>query len=215
MNTKNIVIIIFSVLLSFVVNAKDYGGFNPEGFRTLKTQPITTAKPGETKKQKVQEFFWYGCPHCSNFMPYLHEWEKTKSDDTELDIIPVIFRPNFENHARAFYAAKQLNSLDKFHEPFFELWNKKNIKLYDKNKIADFAAEQGIDRDKFLDAMFSFNTETQIRKAKFLQKKYQIDGVPTVVINEKFVTSATEAGGTHEGVIEVIKKLLDNTRQKK
>jgi protein dithiol oxidoreductase (disulfide-forming) len=205
-------ILVTAVIFISQIQAKDYGGFNPEGYRTLKTP--SAIGESTNNEQLVQEFFWYGCPHCANFLPYLHEWEKTKANNIKLEVVPVIFRPSFENHARAFYAAKELGVLDKFHQAFFDLWHKQNVKLEKKDKIADFAASLGIDKQKFIDAMASFNTEMKIRQARLLQKKYQIDGVPAVVINQKYVTSATEAGGTHEGVIEVMEKLLKNNKNK-
>ena len=42
---------------------------------------------------------------------------------------------------------------------------------------------------KFLEKYNSFGTEARIKKASNLAKKYQIDSVPTIIINGKFLTS--------------------------
>src|SRR5262245_27336601 len=32
-------------------------------------------------KVEVIEFFWYGCPHCNEFEPYIEAWEKKQGPD--------------------------------------------------------------------------------------------------------------------------------------
>jgi protein dithiol oxidoreductase (disulfide-forming) len=63
-------------------------------------------------KIEVVEVFWYGCPHCYDFEPYLDAWLETKPDDVDFKRMPGIFRQDWLVHARAFYAAEQLGVLD-------------------------------------------------------------------------------------------------------
>ena len=79
--------------------------------------PIAT---DETGKVEVYEFFWYGCPHCYRFEPYLQKWLENKPDNVEFIRIPAIFNsPRWEVHARAYYTAEILEVQDRIHGPLF------------------------------------------------------------------------------------------------
>jgi len=54
-----------------VLQAADY----KEGVHYKKLAP----QPTETgNKIEVLEFFWYGCPHCYSFEPFIQSWKKSK-----------------------------------------------------------------------------------------------------------------------------------------
>jgi len=55
-------------------------------------------------KVEVLEFFWYGCPHCYNLQPTLHDWMKTMPKDVEYRRVPTIFRESWVRHARCLRA---------------------------------------------------------------------------------------------------------------
>ncbi|MEQ8937074.1 MAG: thiol:disulfide interchange protein DsbA/DsbL, partial [Gammaproteobacteria bacterium] len=41
---------------------------------------ISPAQPTQTgDKIEVVEVFWYGCPHCYDFEPYIERWLETKA----------------------------------------------------------------------------------------------------------------------------------------
>ena len=162
-------------------------------------------------KIEVLEFFWYGCPHCNQFHPVLEEWRKTLADDVVFRPVAAALNPSWVNHARAFYAAETLGVVDKIHDALFkELHQKKNrvIKLDD---LADFAADQGIDRKQFYDTMRSFAVETKLRRAQQLAQAYRINGVPAIIVAGKYLTSGSLAG-SYPNVIKVMNQLIDKER---
>jgi thiol:disulfide interchange protein DsbA len=55
--------------------------------------------------------------------------------------------------------------------------------------IADFIAKQGIDKQKFLEFFNSFGVQSKARQATQMQASYKIEGVPTIVIDGRFLTS--------------------------
>ena len=71
--------------------------------------------PAETAvgagKVEVVELFWYGCPHCYQFEPVIEQWLEGKPEHIEFVRMPAVFAPNWEVHARAYYAAEQLGVL--------------------------------------------------------------------------------------------------------
>ncbi|MCP2899128.1 DsbA family protein, partial [Salmonella enterica subsp. enterica serovar Typhimurium] len=67
-------------------------------------------------------------------------------------------------------------------------------RLLDPNEIADLMAKNGIDRKAFLEAYNSFSVSTNTTRANKIADAYKIDGVPTIVIQGKYVTSPSIAG---------------------
>ena len=53
--------------------------------------------------------------------------------------------------------------------------------------------KQGIDKQKFMDTFNSFGVQTLARRASQLQEAYKIDGVPTVAIDGRYMTSPSIA----------------------
>ena len=53
-------------------------------------------------KIEVIEFFWYGCPHCNEFEPYLESWIKKQGSDVVFKRVPVAFRPEFVPHSQLY-----------------------------------------------------------------------------------------------------------------
>jgi protein dithiol oxidoreductase (disulfide-forming) len=97
--------------------------------------------------------------------------------------------------------------LDTFHKPLFQALHGKNRKIMTREQLADFAAEQGIDRDKFLEAYDSFFVNMKVRRSVEMGRRYGLEGVPAVIVNGKYRTSATQTGGNAK-LIEVIDHLV-------
>ena len=79
-------------------------------------------------------------------------------------------------------------------------------------RIADFMAEQGVDGQKFLNAMKSFTTETQLRQSQQKTRLYRLRGVPALVVNGKYVVSGSTAG-TAERMFDIIDYLVEQEKQ--
>ena len=162
-------------------------------------------------KIEVLEFFWFGCPHCYQFHPVLEQWKKTLPDDVIFRPVAAVLNPSWANHARAYYAAEILGVADSFQTLLFDALHKHGKRIFKLKDLADFAAEQGIDRAQFLSMMQSFAVETQLLRSQQLAAAYKIDGVPTVAVAGKYITSGTLAG-SYPRVIEVIDQLIERTR---
>ena len=64
-----------------------------EGTNYVKlSQRAPTSAPAG--KIEVVEFFWYGCPHCHHFEPYLAAWLAKLPADVSFRRVPVAFREN-------------------------------------------------------------------------------------------------------------------------
>lgn len=168
---------------------------------------VEQSKTVDGNKIEILEFFWYGCPHCYSFEPYLNEWKKGKPNNVEFIRVPATFQPLWELHARAYYALQMLDAGEKIHPKFFsEIHNNKNyMKTFDA--LASFVQKHGVERSEFIDAMNSFSVESNVRKARKLVDGYSISGVPAVAVNGKYLISASMAG-SYDNMIKIINYLI-------
>lgn len=167
--------------------------------------------PEHSDKIEVVEIFWYGCPHCHDFEPYMDAWLETKPDDVAFVRMPGIFRQDWLAHARAFYAAEQLGVLDAAHGKLFHEIHNRGRRLSSEAELKRFFEQMGIDGNAFTEAFNSAETENRIREALVKARRYQITGVPAVVINGKYLTSGPLAG-SFERMIEVMDQLIEQER---
>lgn len=92
--------------------------------------------------------------------------------------------------------------------------HKENKRLLTEPEIADWVASQGIDRNTFLATYRSFAVISKARAAKQMAEAYRIDGVPTIVMQGKYVTSPSIAG-TKAKAILVMDYLEEKIRKNK
>ena len=204
-------ITVFALLsLSGFVSAQ--GQKIEEGF-DYRVLPI--AQPVEIKgKVEVIEFFWYGCPHCYDFEPELSSWVKRQPKDVVFKRVPVAFRDDFMPHSQLFYALEAMGKGDALNEKVMYAMHKENKRLLTEPEIADWVASQGIDRNTFLATYRSFAVISKARAAKQMAEAYRIDGVPTIVMQGKYVTSPSIAG-TKAKAILVMDYLEEKIRKNK
>lgn len=197
---KKLLVFLFLVINSALLQAADY----KEGV-AYKKLPQQAADNGE--KIEVVEFFWYGCPHCYSFEPYISAWKKTKPANVEFTRIPAIFRPDWEVQARAYFALSNLGVIEDVHGKIFEEMHKNKKKLNTLELITDFVEKNGVDRKKFLKEYNSFAADGMVRKAKNKQTLYNVQGVPSVVINGKYITSGSMSG-SYGNLIKIMDHLI-------
>ena len=203
------VLVIFSMyfVLLAPVSADEY----VEGVNYELVEP---AQPTSTvDKVEVLEVFWYGCPHCFRFEPYVERWLQKKPENAQFVRLPAIFRPAWEVHARAYYTAELLGVLDKVHKPLFNAIHLQKRALNTEDALRDFFAEFGVDKKEFIKTYQSFAVETRIRRAKTMVSRYGVDGVPTVIVNGKYRVSARTAGSNAE-MLKVINFLVAKESKK-
>lgn len=172
--------------------------------------PQNTSTPG---KVEVLEFFWYGCPHCDQLEPVIHEWdEKQRADYIELVRVAPPLNPQWANHSRAYYAAEIMGVLDKFHEPMFRAYHSEGKRLFKLEDLADFAGTQGIDAEKFLATMKSFAVETKLMRSRQQAIAMGITGVPAVVVNGKYRTDGSLARG-YPNMMKIVDELAAEEKE--
>jgi thiol:disulfide interchange protein DsbA len=176
---------------------------------------LPTPQPLESKgKVEVIEFFWYGCPHCYDFEPELNAWLKRQPKDVIFRKVPVAFRDDLMPHSQLFYALEAMGKGDALNDKVMYAMHKENKRLMTENEIADWVTTQGIDRNTFLATYRSFAVVSKARAARQMADTYRIDGVPTVVIQGRYMTSPSIAG-TKAKAISVMEHLEQKIRKDK
>lgn len=179
--------------------------------RIVPAQP-TSVPAGQVE---VLEFFWYGCPHCYALDPAIEAWKKTKAPFIAFSRVPVLWSEGHRSTARLYYTLESLGKLDQLHTEVFKEIHVKNDLLIanDPNDTAGaermqsaFVQKFGVSEDAFKKAYHSFAVETSMQRADQLVQRYRIEGVPTFVINGKYVADVRSAGGP-EKLISLVNEL--------
>ncbi|MBU5616980.1 thiol:disulfide interchange protein DsbA/DsbL [Psychrobacter sp. TAE2020] len=158
----------------------------------------------------VREFFWYGCPHCFTLNPFMEKWAATKAKDVAFFKTPAALNPVWEASARGFYAAQLLGYEDKTHDALFNAIHKDNKQPFDQASLSKWYASQGVDQKKFNSLYNSFAVGTKIGRSQAGAKRYQLSGVPAVVIQGKYVVTGESAQ-----VPKVVDYLVNKVRAEK
>ncbi|KWK71817.1 thiol:disulfide interchange protein [Burkholderia ubonensis] len=180
-------------------------------YEVMKAPQPVSAPAG---KVEVIEFFWYGCPHCYEFEPTVEAWVKKQGDKVDFKRIPVAFRDDFVPHSKLFYAVSALGMSEKVTPAIFNAIHKQKNYLLTPQAQADFLASQGVDKKKFMDAYNSFSVQGQVKQSAELLKSYNIDGVPTIVVQGKYKTGPAYTNSL-EGTAQVLDYLVKQVQDKK
>jgi thiol:disulfide interchange protein DsbA len=166
---------------------------------TLLEAPLPTAAP--KGKVEVLEVFWYGCGHCFALDPALESWNAGKPAYVEFTRLPVIWGPAHAQHAKLFYTLRALKR-DDLHAKVFAAIHEGGQMLASQDEVAaremhrKFLVERGVTQKDFDAAYDSMTVATQLRRAENLTRAYQVASVPLIIVNGKYSTGVSPAGGT-------------------
>ncbi len=174
----------------------------------------TNEPPG---KVQVMEIFWLGCPHCYALEPSVLAWLKTKPDYVDFVRVPVMWGPVHRAHAHLFYALEALGRNDLVEKAFEEIHAyateaqgqrsdlvQQHSPLVGNTEEASLAAQlafakaNGIDADAFRKAYDSAKVKADLEHAQEITNRYQVAGVPLVIIDGRYSTDVGKAGGPTE-----------------
>lgn len=176
----------------------------------------TLSEPVETRsgdQLELAEVFWYGCPSCYRMQPVLDEWKKGKAEDVNLRHVPASLRQDWEPHAKAFYAARELGIVDEIHAAMFDaLAGGEQRNLNDADAIAEFFAENAdVEAKEVRKALDGFAVDTAMRRGRQFQQGARVSGTPTLVVEGKYVISVKGAGN-YENMLAIADHLLEKER---
>lgn len=176
---------------------------------------VSPAQPTETGKNiEVLEFFSYACPHCHDLEPMLNPWVKKLPGDVTFRRLPAVFSDKWLILARVFYTVEALGQMDKLHPAIFTAMHVDHIDLTNEKNLQDWAGKHGIDGKKFMDTYNSFAVVGKAQRAKQLTRTFAITGVPAIVVDGKYLTSASQTG-SNEKLFPALDELIKKARQER
>ena len=169
----------------------------------------TSVEPGQVE---VLEFFWLGCPHCYALEPFIGSWNKSKPGYVKFVREHVMWGPSHRAHARLFYTLQVLGKADTLvPKAFEEIHRRGNMLVAAEDAQSQrlqlaFAKENGISESDFTREYNGFAVNARLQRAEELMRRYKIETVPYFIINGKYQTSESMAGGP-EQLIQLINDL--------
>ena len=164
--------------------------------------PLVPGQPTSVEPGKVEviEIMWLGCPHCYALEPYLRAWLKTKPAYIEFSRVPVIWGPPHRAHARLFYTLKALgrpelidkafDTIQQQHNPLIASTEAETLQIEQA-----WAAQNGVSAADFANAYNSLAVNADLGRAEELTQRYRVQSVPLIVVNGKYTTDVSKAGG--------------------
>lgn len=165
-------------------------------------EPISGSEP------EVVEYFWYGCPHCNALQPHIAAWQARLPEEVVFRLTPVALKPEWVDHARAFYAAEALGVRAELHPLLFDAIHGEKRRLDDAPSLAGFAAETtGVSVEAFVAAMQSEAVNARIFSDIDTIERLGLKSTPTLVVNGHYRITPGSAGG-YATMLKVADRLL-------
>jgi len=209
--------------ISFIAVGANAAPNNPQNgvdYRTLDKPQQTEAG----KKVEVIEFFWYSCPHCFALEHELVAWVKKQGDNIVFKRVPVAFRDSMVPQQKLFYTLEAMGKFDELHQKFFNAIHVEKRRSDTDAEILDFVVKNGIDKAKFLEVYNSFGVQSKAKRATQLMQAFQVDGVPMLAVDGRYMTSPSIVGASlgnrpepvlHQATFQVMDWLVNKAKQGK
>ena len=196
--------ILVALVVSQVANTQE---FRP-GIHYLPI-PITVER-SETERVEVVELFSYGCIHCYEFEKPLKRWLNRNEDNVDFHRVHVVFSRDWIPLALAFYAAENLEVLDKIHDRLFAAIWEHSLKMYQKDLLSRlFEQGAGVDSAKFIEAFESQEVRQKVIDSDRLLQLWRVDSTPTLVVDGRFRIAKSDTVPTSEMMLIVAEHLVD------
>jgi thiol:disulfide interchange protein DsbA len=182
------------------------------GRNYLRLDPPQKVSSGD--RIEVIEFFYYGCPVCYELEPKLSRWSFNAPDSVALRRVPALSSDNWDNFARLFYTLEAMGQVSRLHWPVYDNFHFNGVKLNEEQVMATWVSNNGLDKQKFIDTYRSPDIQSKLDRAREMTKNYEIRGVPSIVVDGKFLTSARMTGGTGE-LMRMVDQLVDLARKER
>ena len=207
-NILSLSLLILSLLVMAAAHSAD-----PRFEEELHYFSIIPEQPGaEGDRVQVVEFFWYACSHCFTLEPHLNKWLDKKPENIEFARIPAMFnRPNVIMHAKTYYSLKLMGIAEKLHETIFSAIHDKKNHLNTQAEMEELLADNGVDIDAYRKEMKSFAVQVQAKREAVLAERFDVRGVPAIVVDGKYRTSGLEGNI----LMQVTDYLIDMVRSEK
>ena len=144
---------------------------------------------------------------------YINEWAENRDPGIRFVRIPASWNALYRLHAQLYYTEEVLvrngviKDPKKFRATVFEEYHRRGNRLTSEEAIQKLFARFGVSAEQFQATWNSFEVNQKMRVGDDLVRRYSITSVPSIVVNGKYRTNATEAGGSYTKLMELIDEL--------
>lgn len=176
------------VLLSLLTGTVSASPQNPVEGAEYKT--LTTPQPAVTdgKKVEVIEFFMYHCPACNQLEPQLLAWVSKQGSNIVFRRVHLPHTGTKDPEAHMFLALEALGLEESMHAKILNTWHVEHKPLLTDQDNIDWAVKNGIEKNKFTDAYFSFSVSGKLNGLMRTAGNYLVTSTPTLIIDGRYVT---------------------------
>ncbi|MBB4921787.1 thiol:disulfide interchange protein DsbA/DsbL [Kitasatospora kifunensis] len=166
--------------------------------------------------REVLEVFWYGCQHSQLLEQPLEEWAARQPADVVVRRLPAVWPGTSDQtvqraHARLYFTLEQLGEVNRLQRAVFHAVRDQHRDLTTEAAAADWAESQQVDRARFAAAYESEQVRAEVEQAPQDLARYEIDELPSVVVQGRYRTAPTKAGGV-EAIPHVLDQMLSQAR---
>ncbi|MHB8253837.1 MAG: thiol:disulfide interchange protein DsbA/DsbL [Acidiferrobacter sp.] len=184
-----------------------------ESMEFVRVSPTQPVPPGP--KIQVKEVFWYGCPHCFHLEPILNHWLAHKPRGVMFERQAAAISPYWLPQARAFFAFKDLGLLPMLHDKFFNAIHVRHEVLDNATTISSWVAGHShVTAAHFRHVYRSFAVGLAVRRARQQQTAEGIHSVPTFIVDGRYRTNPSLAGGRRQ-LMRVVDFLIHKAQRLK
>ena len=186
---------------------------------------LAQAQPAEAgDKVEVVEFFAYYCSHCRHVDTLFAQWAKENTDRVVFKRVPAAFSESMKVQPRMYFALKAMGKHEALQDKIFAAVQDEGNPLDSDQAVFDFVARNNINLAQFKEAYNSFGIRSQVMNVQKLQDAYQIDAIPVVAIDGRFMTSATLASNranvetteeAYKATLAVMSDLIEKVRKER
>jgi thiol:disulfide interchange protein DsbA len=199
---------VFAAMLPLACSAQPEAFVEGTHYRELRSPE----EPKDLDKVEVAEIFWYGCPHCFTFEPHIERWKENKPADVVFTRLPTALgRPEGVIHMKAYYTAEALNVTDLIHPAIFRAMHNERRNINSEQAVAGLFERAGVSNEDFAKTFNGFAIDSRVRVADQRIRDFGINSVPMVVVDGRWQTGPSMAGGYDEA-IQVINFLIAKAR---
>lgn len=194
------------ILFALFLSVSSWAAFAAPAQGTEYSLITPAQQPTTAGKVEVIEFFSYGCPHCFHLQPLLNQWKTELPANAVLIKVPVSFgRREWGQLVRAYYTLEATGDLQRLDDALFNAIHQEGKRLFDLDSLAAWAAQNGVDGNKFR-ALFNSQEITQkALRAEQLSRDYKINGVPTMTVAGKY----RALGKDYPDMLRITRELVD------
>ena len=183
---------------------------SPKDFQTLDPpRPVSTGE-----RIEVLEFFYYGCPVCYEAQPHIARWLLKSGPGVAIVRVPAAFTESSESFARTFYTLGAMNQIARLHWPLYDNHHFDGKELNEEKNVTAWVASNGVERQRFTELWHSEQVKAQVEAAKQALEVYGVKGVPTFIVDGKYMTSARLSGSVPR-MMQTVQYLVERAAEER